>query len=52
VIKSPIKIYGRRSKAFFQRFFGSSNFTAAGSKASGSKLADEDLDRGDLAPSR
>lgn len=27
----------RRSNALFQRFFGSSNFTAAGSKASGSK---------------
>jgi len=30
--------YGRRPNAFFQRFFGSSNFTAAGSNASGSKL--------------
>lgn len=29
--------HGRRPNAFFQRFFGSSNFTAAGSKASGSK---------------
>ena len=32
------RLQGLRSNAFFQRFFGSSNFTPAGSNASGSTL--------------
>ena len=32
------------SNAFFQRFFGSSNFTAAGSKASGSTFKAQSVD--------